>query len=291
MASGSPVSGCESSCSICPAGSPCPRTHSLRSRQHRLFLGIRDAARNRRRYRHGRPRRQAPPGCGLLDPARAVQQVVQQPVRGLGEQALPLLQELRVVPRLPEFSVHRDPLRGERAPGARLDLGEVLGRRPVADLEVRVLGQETEVRDRVHLRAVVIPRGRAAPSERCDALRARSYFPSSPRLRGTPRSPVPRLPNARQRVQHGVEARSKTVASEVPGLHSQAAVPEAEPARSAARCRRRPPRSPRSPGRACSPSNRRTGPTWRSGSTSRGGGRARWHRSLPGHRAGRCTGP
>ena len=84
---------------------------------------------------------------------RVVEEVVQERVRGLGEQALALLEEPRVVLRLPQLLVHRESTvtRARRGDAASIS-GEVLGRRPVADLKVRVLRQEAEVRDGVDLR-------------------------------------------------------------------------------------------------------------------------------------------
>ena len=73
------------------------------------------------------------------------------PPIGFGsEQRFACFEEVAVVLDLPERRVCRNPLGGQRSRVSLLDLREIHFGEPVADGEVRVLGEEAEVRQGVH---------------------------------------------------------------------------------------------------------------------------------------------
>ena len=81
-------------------------------------------------------------------------QPLEERLGGLGQQLATGGQEVPIALDPPEVGIGRNPLRFQSSRVLVLDFGQVFGRVPLPDLEVGVLGQEAEVRDRVDLVAV-----------------------------------------------------------------------------------------------------------------------------------------
>ena len=107
----------------------------------------------------------------------------------------------------------------------RLDLREILLRQPVADVEVRVLGEEAEVRQRIHLGPLELALVELGLGEDVVHLQA-AHLAEQARLERQPGAPVAGLAHPREQVEHGIEARTQAPAREMSRLDAQAAVPE-----------------------------------------------------------------
>ncbi|MCY1302925.1 hypothetical protein D9M70_526110 [compost metagenome] len=96
----------------------------------------------------------------------------------------------------------------------RFNLGKVLLRQPVTDVEVSVLGEEAEVGERVDLRPLVLALVELRLGEDVVHLQP-AHLAQQIGLERQARAPVACRTHARQQIKHRVEARTQAPAGEV----------------------------------------------------------------------------
>src|SRR5690625_37294 len=146
-----------------------------------------------------------------------MQEAIEEAVRRCGQELAPGRAEIGVALDLPEIPVHRDPVRFDHTGVPGSELLEVLRRVAIRDTEVRLLGEEGEVREGVDLWALVPVLVEPRLREDMVELQARSP-PEEVARELEPGAPVPCLPDPGQHVEEWVEAGATVPAREVVGV-------------------------------------------------------------------------
>ena len=143
------------------------------------------------------------------------------------QQRLPGFEEFAKVLDLPQFGIHRDPLRRECTRVRFFDLREVLLRQTREDVEIRVLRKETKVGQRVYFGLLVFPLVKLRLGE--DVMHFQPAHPSEQvGFERQPGAPITGLSHAGEEVEHRVETSAEAPAGEMPRLYSKPAMPEAQ---------------------------------------------------------------
>src|SRR5258705_8421509 len=143
----------------------------------------------------------------------------QQRVRGF--------EEFAKVLDLPQFGIHRDPLRRERTRVRFFDLREVLLRQTREDVEIRVLRKETEVGQRVYFGLLVFPLVKLGLWE--DVMHFQpAHLSEQVGFERQPSAPITGLSHTGEQVEHRVETSAEAPAGEMSRLYPKPAMPEAQ---------------------------------------------------------------